>query len=219
MGKKCALFVCKKYPDNVELKIPALGIKCEGIAFSQTSSMEELECATEEVLSAIKESYSGEELPAFALRAKMYSHSMLGNIAFSRNNVDAAIKHYKQCEATAQALGYNENDMQMMHFQKKIEAAQCARRGEDGAAYFETLLPFKRAIFAKLKEVCGEDNEITLGNGYDLATALCELEQINEAKELLADLHTKAHRVLGGHHYMTQDIKHLMYKISTSRVD
>jgi len=219
MSKKCALFVCKKYPDNVELKIHALGIKCDGIAFSRTSSMEERKCATEEVLSAIKESYSGEELPAFVLRAKMYSHSMLGNIAYERNYLVAAFEHYKQCEATARALGYGENDMQMMRIRKQIAAAQCAIRGKDAAATHETMLPILRAIYAKSKEDDGKDSSATLKDGFILADSLCESGQFDEAKELLADLHTKAHRVLGPQYNLTRDIKHLMDEISTSRVD
>eukprot|EP00956_Cyclotella_meneghiniana_P000059 scaffold114_cov36-Cyclotella_meneghiniana.AAC.4 len=219
MGKECALFVCKEYPDNVELKIDALGVKCGGIVFSRTSSMEEEKCAAEEVLSVIEESYSGEELPAFVLSEKMDSHSMLGNIDIRRKDFDRAIKHFKQCEATARALGYRENDIYMMQIRKRIAGAQCDRRGEDNAAYYETMLPFSRAMFVKSNEVKGEDNAITLENGYELAKTLCELEQINEAKELLADLHTKAHRVLGPQYNLTRDIKHLMDKISTSRVD
>ena len=219
MGKECALFVCKEYPDDVELKIFALGIELHGIEYSQTSSMEEQECAAEEVLSAIEESYSGEELPAFVLHAKMDSHFMLGNIDIRRKDFDRAIKHFKQCEDAAQALGYRENDIEMMEIRKRIAGAQCVLRVEDDVAYHETLLPFTRAIFAKSKEVYGEDSEVTLGNGYHLATTLCELDQINEAKELLADLHAKAQRVFGTHHYGTQDIKCLMDEISTSRVD
>eukprot|EP00956_Cyclotella_meneghiniana_P039574 scaffold174530_cov36-Cyclotella_meneghiniana.AAC.2 len=215
MSKKCALFVCKEYPDYAELKMYALGIKRDGIAFSRTISMEERKCAAKEVLSAIEESYSGKELPAFALDEKLNSHFMLGDIAFRRNDLAAAIEHYKQCEATARALGYGEDDIEMMQIQKQIAGL----RSEDDAAINEALLPFSRAIFVKSKEVYGEDNRITLRNGYNLANILCELEQINEAKELLADLHSKAHRVLGPQYNLTRDIKHLMDKISTSRVD
>eukprot|EP00956_Cyclotella_meneghiniana_P033080 scaffold93044_cov72-Cyclotella_meneghiniana.AAC.4 len=219
MGRKCALFVCKKYPDNVELKISALGIKRDGIELSRTSSTEKRKCAAEEVLSAIEESYSGEELPASVLCEKMDSHFMLGDIAYDRNDVEAAIQHYQYCEATARALDHGENDIEMMRIRKQIAGARCTRRGEGDRAYYETMLPFSRAIFAKSKEDDGEDNETTLGNGYNLAETLCQLEQINEAKELLVDLHTKAHRVLGEHHNLTQDIKYLMDEISTSRVD
>eukprot|EP00956_Cyclotella_meneghiniana_P000056 scaffold114_cov36-Cyclotella_meneghiniana.AAC.1 len=219
MSKESVSFVCEEYPDDVELKIYALGIKRDGIEFSGTCSVEEQECAAEEVLSAIKEYYNGEELPAFVLRAKMYSYFMLGDIAFDLNELADAIEHYKQCEATARALGYGENDIDMMRIRKQIVASQCALGCEGDRAYYETLLPFSRAIYAKSKENDGEDNQSPLAYGYDLAKTLCELGQLDEAKELLADLHAKAQRVFGTHHYGTQDIKCLLDKISTSRVD
>eukprot|EP00956_Cyclotella_meneghiniana_P036406 scaffold125429_cov52-Cyclotella_meneghiniana.AAC.1 len=207
MGKECASFVCQKYPVCVELKICALGIKRYGIEWSRTYSMKEQECAAEEVLSAIEESNCVSHSAILVLE-KMYSLSMLGDIAFDHNNLPAAIQLYEQSEAAARALGYGGNDIQMMDIQMQIAKAQRALRG-DAPAYTETLLPFLRAHFAKSKEVYGKDNRITLRNGCN----------INEARELLADLHTKAHRVLGPQYNLTRDIKHLVDEISTSRVD
>ena len=49
MGKECAAFVCKKFPDNGNLKLSALGTKRHGISLSETSSMEERKYAADEV--------------------------------------------------------------------------------------------------------------------------------------------------------------------------
>ena len=213
MGRECYAFACKEHPDAVHFKTFALGVKCRGIESSETSSIEEQKCAAEELLSTIQETFSGKEsIPAALLATKMFAHYHLGNIAIQCNDPVDAIKHYTQAGDCIPALGcYKEKHIQMLQMKMKmnIAQAQCALRGGDARAINETQLPFRRAIFDKSKGENGEDSWSTLENGYNLASILCELEQFNEANQLLPDLRLNARRVLGAHHYLTQQIEQL----------
>ena len=211
MGKECAAFVCQEYPDDVPLKIFALGVKCLGIVCSDVCLLtEEKKCAAEEFLSTIQETFSGEEsIPAALLPTKTYAHSYLGRIASERHDPVDAIKHYTQSLDCLRSLGCGENDVDMMQLQMEIAQAQCALRGGDATAINATLLPFMKAIFDKSRGDNGEESWRTLENGYTLASILYELEQFNEAKQLIPELRLNARRVLGAHHYLTQQIEEL----------
>lgn len=217
MGKECAAFVCKEYPNDGYLKLVALRVKLRGIEWSKMGSMEEQKCAADDVLSAVDEFFRGEEsIPAFALNTKYDAHFTLGRIAADSNDPADAIKHYSRAEECLCSLGRDENDFEMMQLRMMIAKALCAQRGEDAAAINTTVLPFIRAMFEKSKEEYGEDYHDTLITGNNVAYILCELKQFNEAEKLFLDLHTKAHRVFGAHHEMTKKINILMSKYGIS---
>jgi hypothetical protein len=76
MGSKCVEFAEKEFHEDKELKIPALGIKCEGFSFLGVSS-EEYARACDEVLSAIEEYESTatvQVIPKDILLAKYMAH-------------------------------------------------------------------------------------------------------------------------------------------------
>lgn len=213
MGKECAAFICRKYPNNRDLKLLAFGIQFRGIALNVTISMEERKCAAEEMLSTFDECFRGEEsIPSFALNEKFLAFRTLGNIAGERNGPAEAMKHYEQALDCLCSLGCDENAVAMMQLRLAIAKAQCVLGGGDAAAIHETALPFIRAIFEKSKEEFGEDGYCTLSQGYVLANTLCALRQFDDAKDLIQDLCIKARRVLGANHYLTNDLKLLMNK-------
>lgn len=170
--------------------------------------MEEEKCAADELLSAIqKTSKYKESIPSDLLALEMSAHCYLGNNATVCNDPVDAIKHYRRAGHCIRALGGHDEGTQMLQIQMKIAQEQCALQGEDAAATNATLLPLSRVTFEKLKENYGEDSEITLENGCSLVSILCELKQVNEAKQLLAKLRSNALRVFGAHHHLTQQIE------------
>lgn len=215
MGKECAAFVCRKYPDDGYFKLAALGIKCRGIEWSEslTGSTEERVYAADEVLCAFDECFrGGESIPAFALNVKHWAHYTLGDMAIKMNDRADAMKHYKKALGCLHSSNLGENDFDMMQLQMKIAIAQCVLRDGD-VTVWETLLPFFRAIFQKSKEEYGEDNYGTLSNGKALADTLYKLGRFDEVKVLIPDLHTRADRVLGPSNLLMREFTRLKNKV------
>eukprot|EP00956_Cyclotella_meneghiniana_P027136 scaffold60291_cov22-Cyclotella_meneghiniana.AAC.1 len=221
MGKECAEFVSKKHPEDKYLKLAALVNKQSSILRSSVTSLEDLELASNEVLSAIEE-LTGDVQSASRLqiihRATYGAAYGLGHVAFRRKEPELAIEFFTKSLDCLRFLGHGDDDAEVIQKQWMIAKAERLLPDADIAASKKKILQLLRSTFEKMIEEEGENSSLTLWSGFNLAKELNRQNQLNEAKELFDRLHPKTCRVLGSHHNLARNIERLMESISRGDV-
>lgn len=222
MGNECAKFVSEKYSQDKYRKLAALLTKHAAISYSTSSSVEDKELVSNEVLTAIKEDEEDESACSRRMRlihlATFEASYDLGCVAYDRNEPELAIEHFTKALEANGALGYGDDDIEALSIQLMVVKSQGLLPGADIVASDKNILQLLRVLFQKSSDDKGENSRLSLVSGYELAKELHHQNKLIEAKELLERLHPKSYRVLGSHHSLTHKCEHLMDSISRDNV-